>query len=280
MNPKIEKITSKLNDDLLGENQIPNPLEKLTVILRTIEQAISELRQFVKNEHFQNDKEEIEFFKNVRPGILALRIEQGLRYNLTVNKPISTNALQLKYYEEELRALESFFRMNNFYYQYYKNGFTELDTLYFLRNAGPLTVPLAEVTEWDSEFSTPMSFLFSKFIAYERMQYFLLEQMSMLINPSITHRVKSNDDNMELKWTGDVINLIELAYGIWLTGQINNGNVSLNQIVRWLEKNLSVSIGIVQRRFAEIERRKRLSITKFIDQMREAILKKIDKGNS
>jgi hypothetical protein len=75
-----------------------------------------------------------------------------------------------------------------------------------------------------------------------------------------------------------VINVIELAYGLWLTGQINNGNASLNQIVRWLEKSLSVSIGIAQRKFSEISRRKRISITKYLDQMKDAIIKKIESG--
>jgi hypothetical protein len=95
---------------------------------------------------------------------------------------------------------------------------------------------------------------------------------------SITSGQNLPDDGIEIKWTGDVINVIELAYGLWLTGQINNGNASLNQIVRWLEKNLSVSIGIAQRKFSEISRRKRISITKYLDQMKDAIIRKINSG--
>jgi hypothetical protein len=124
-----------------------------------------------------------------------------------------------------------------------------------------------------------MSYLFSKFIAYEHVQYYILEQMGLLINPEIALH-QTADHVADLKWTGDSINVVELAYGLWLTGQLNNGNASLNQIVRWLETNLHVTIGIVQRRFTEIARRKRLSITKFIDQMRDSIFKKIDSDHS
>jgi len=98
--------------------------------------------------------------------------------------------------------------------------------------------------------------------------------------PELSLKNKGGIQYSEMKWTGDTINIVELAYGIWLTGQLNNGNASLNQIVRWLEANLHVSIGVVQRRFIEIERRKRLSPTKYIDKMKETIMQKIDSDNS
>ena len=90
----------------------------------------------------------------------------------------------------------------------------------------------------------------------------------------------NSESDTEMKWTGDAINIIEVAYGIWLTGQLNNGNATLTQIVKWLETNLKVTIGNIQSRFAEISSRKRLSPTKFLDQMKDAILKRIDNNNS
>jgi hypothetical protein len=280
MNPEIEKIRSKLCDDLLEIRGIKNPLERLNTALKAVDQVISELKEFISQYQFKDDEEEIDFFKNIKPEILAFRIEEGLKYNLMINKPIGTIEIQLKYFEEELNARQSFFRMNNFHYQYYKNVFTSLDNNYFLRRSGPLPVPIADIPEPDTEFSTPMSYLFSKFIAYEHMQYYILEQMALLKHPEFTMLHQTTDHAMDLKWTGDSINVVELAYGLWLTGQLNNGNASLNQIVRWLETNLHVTIGIVQRRFTEIAKRKRLSITKFIDQMRDSIFKKIDSDHS
>jgi len=279
MNPQIKQLRSKLSEDLLANQEITNPLEKLNVDINIIEHAITELRDFIITHKFKDPREEIDFFKHLKPEILALKLEAGLRYNLTVNKPVGTPKIQIKYYEEELKALQSFLRLNTYHYQYYKNGFKNLDTLYFLRNAGPLPVPVAEVPETDSEFSTPMSYLFAKFMAFEHTQYYLLEQIALLKYPDLHHGNKDTSDMSELRWTGDAINLVELAYGLWLTGQLNNGNASLNQIVRWLEANFHATIGIVQRRFSEIARRKRLSLTKYIDQMRDSILKKIDSGN-
>jgi hypothetical protein len=73
-----------------------------------------------------------------------------------------------------------------------------------------------------------------------------------------------------------VVNLVELIYGIYYTGQINNGTATLAGIVQWFELNLEVKIGRPHRHFIDITRRKRLAITKFMDQMRTAILQKID----
>ena len=279
MNTQIENLRSKLNEDLLANQEIENHLERLTSDLKIIEQVITELREFVKADKLKDEQEEIDFFKNIKPEILALKLEAGLRYNLTINKPINTNEIQITYYDEELKALQSFLRLNTYHYQYYKNGFKNLDALYFLRNAEPLPAPIAETPESDTEFSTPMSYLFAKFMAFEHIQYYILEQMAQLKYPDLNLQSKKTEGISELKWTGDSINLVELAYGLWLTGQLNNGNASLNQIVRWLETNFHVTIGIVQRRFSEIVRRKRLSLTKFIDQMRDSILKKIDSDN-
>jgi hypothetical protein len=168
--------------------------------------------------------------------------------------------------------------MNAYHYQYYKNNLKELDSLFFLRNAGPLTVPLAEISDIDAEYSTPMTFLFARFIAYERIQYHILEEITSIKYPVNAHPRKNTIDDTDLKWTGGLVNIVELIYGLFLTGQFNNGNASLNQIVRWMEAHLDVNIGIIQRKLSEIERRKRLSVTKFIDQMKDAINDKIENG--
>ena len=150
-----------------------------------------------------------------------------------------------------------------------------------MRNAKPLTIPIVEIPMQVKEFWPPMSYLFAKFLAYENVQHYILELISEIKISNIMNSLTANSESdTEMKWTGDAINIIEVAYGIWLTGQLNNGNATLTQIVKWLETNLKVTIGNIQSRFAEISSRKRLSPTKFLDQMKDAILKRIDNNNS
>jgi len=84
-----------------------------------------------------------------------------------------------------------------------------------------------------------------------------------------------------MRWTGETINLVEIAYGIWLTGQLNNGQlnngqVSVTEIVEFLEVAFRVKIGKPHRRWQGIARRKRLGYTRFLDEMKGAIEKRVE----
>lgn len=275
MNPLLEKIETQLKDNLLDLENYP-PLERYNASVILVNKAISELKDYIKTYDFESQQDEIIFFKEIRPKILSHKIRVSIDYNIHVNEPIGTKENLILYFEEAIKGFQSLFKLNSFYYQYYRNHFTELDNLYFLRAADHLLIPLPEITDTDHNDTTPMSDLFARFMAYEQINHQIIEKIGVLVNNTEFTR---NENEVELRWTGDVINAVELAYGIWLTGQVNDGNASLNQIVRWFESNLNLSIGIAQRKFTEISRRKRLSITKFIDQMRAAILDKIDKLN-
>ena len=65
----------------------------------------------------------------------------------------------------------------------------------------------------------------------------------------------------------------------FLFGQINDGNASITQIITWLENHLHIKIGRAHRRWETIAARKRLSLTKFLDQMTESIRKRLDDEN-
>lgn len=88
------------------------------------------------------------------------------------------------------------------------------------------------------------------------------------------------ESHVELKWTGETINLVELAYGVWLTGQINNGNAGITEIIQWLETHFQVKIGRAYRRWTSISKRKRIAPTKYLDKIRDAVLKRLDEGNA
>lgn len=89
---------------------------------------------------------------------------------------------------------------------------------------------------------------------------------------------KQHDGPAALRWTGESINLVELAYGIWLTGQLNNGNATISEIIRWMEASLGIHVGRAYRRWTEISRRDRVHSTKFIDRMKDSIDGRIRNG--
>lgn len=223
---------------------------------------------------FAGDKDEICFFKQVKPRFYALRIFEQLLYRFTVNQPVGTSDMLRQYYQQELLACVRETQADGYHYQYYKSGATELDNAYFLRSATGGDVPVIELNDPVADFSAPLDMTFARFMAYERMQEYILS----LLSGNLEVIAKSSHKNA-LRWTGESINLVELAYGIWLTGQLNHGNASISQIVEWLEVKLQVNIGLAFRRWSSIAARKRISVTKFTDKMREAILKRVDEEN-
>ena len=68
------------------------------------------------------------------------------------------------YYEDALQTMQSFFVMNNFHYQYFRNDFKELDRVYFLQNAEVPTIPILEILFPMKGICPPMSLLFARFI--------------------------------------------------------------------------------------------------------------------
>lgn len=277
MKTHFEKLLNELREDLSANASHKVPLERFNGAVKIIDKTLLELKSHLEIQPIA-EQEEISIFKEVKPQIDAFRIEEGLRYSILNYKPMGTNKAQLKYLDEELVSLQSVFRRNAFYYQYYRNGFEELDNLFFLRGSGSLALPIPEIPDVQSDFSTPVSCLYSKFIGFERVQLFILKEINKL-KPFNGHAgTITLDDGEILRWTGDVINIVEVAYGIWLTGQLNNGNATLSQIVRWLEGHLDVKLGNVQKRFTEMERRKKISTTKYLDQMSDAVKQKFENG--
>jgi len=59
----------------------------------------------------------------------------------------------------------------------------------------------------------------------------------------------------------------------------DGANATITEIIEWLEVNLQVKIGLAYRRWFSISKRKRVSQTKYIDQLKEAIEKRLDDEN-
>ncbi|WP_179412684.1 RteC domain-containing protein [Mucilaginibacter sp. E4BP6] len=272
----IGKLSTQLTEglaDIASEKQSPE--KRLSKALQLIRRLLLLLREQVLANSFKDKDEEIHFFKNVKSTFLTAKIFELERYTLEQNKPVGTLEKLRAYYESELDIIQRFFTQHAYLYQYYRAGLTEMDELYFIRRAEVPSVLVPELGEPDPEFSTCGDYLFAKFKAYEDLQEYILEQLrlgtlaSQLTLPN-TYQSKA------LHWTGESINLVELGYGLLDSRQLNNGQAGVNDIFKWLEDHFNVSIGIPARRFVEIKRRKRLSRTRFLDNLRDSVNKKIE----
>jgi hypothetical protein len=272
----INELYEQLSEDLeFIEKSEVEPINRMVNTVATVRAALNELKSLIVKYPFASTAEEIDFFKHVKPKFYSKLIYYVETYKISSAKPVGTADTIREYYEKELTFVERFFRQNQFMYEYYRQHMVELDSLYFVRGVEIKAILLPEIPDLEPEFSTRSDYLFSKFIAYELLQKYLLTELSKL-NPSVTIVNEEKKDLPELKWTGDKVNLVEVIYGIYFTGQLNHGNADLSVIIKFMEKSLNIDLSRSYRDFIDIRNRKRSSPTRYIDEMRESIHKRVD----
>lgn len=277
----IQKLAEKLYAQILVQVEetasIENPMEKLKSGLSIVQKALAQLKIELAKNGFADQQEEIYFFKKGKPQLYALLILITERYAIENSMPIIGGKKQLAHLESQLLFIDRFFRQNEFLYQYYRLKATDLDDRYFTREGGAFLVGFAEVPEVDPSFSTVADYLFSKFIAYEKLQAELKQEIEM--------RNGGEGDVLknafrELKWTGEAVNMVELVYGVYETGQVNGGKISLSELMDFFGQVFQVNIAGYFKRFADIKRRKSMSKTRYLDEMQQLVSKRIEDSDA
>lgn len=272
-----EKLYAQVSLQIEETASIENPLEKLKSGLVPVQKALVQLKTELARAGFSDQKEEIYFFKKGKPQIYSLLILITERYAIENGMPLLGNEAQLDYLASQLSFINRFFRQNEFLYQYYRLGATDLDDRYFIRNAGSQVAGFSEVPEVDPAFSTVADYLFSKFIAYEKLQEILKQEIEMR---------KGAEEGMDrnafkqLKWTGEAVNMVELVYGVYETGQVNGGKISLSELMDFFAQVFQVNISGYFKRFADIKRRKSMSKTRYLDEMQQLVAKRIEDSDA
>jgi hypothetical protein len=278
-NLAYKNLLTELRAELLLRNEeAREPLARFSDNMIQVRKKLNELKALVLEQGFESKADEIYFFKHIKPQMVALQLYEVLNFNLKNHLPAGTKEMVKAYYEEELLQVFRFFRQQSFHYQYYRLRSNELDELFFIRGAEPVLIPVLEELEPMTNFSTTMDYAFAKYIAYERLQDELLERLTDLYSEEKKHQEMNQGakKTIELRWTGESINLVEIAYGLWLTGQLNEGNITITDIIHGLEEIFSIKIGVAYRRWTEISGRTHLTNTRFLDRMRESVQKRVD----
>ncbi|PWS26180.1 hypothetical protein DHW03_15405 [Pedobacter yonginense] len=272
-----EQLYLKLQGEMEKADQIELPLEKLKTGLASVQQILVALRVGTLETEFSTPEEEVRFFKYEKPPIYAWLIFITERYAIEINFPRGKKEEQITYLNHQILYINRFFRQNEFLYQYYRLDANELDGQYFIRGKNAVVLGFSEVPEIDREFGTPADYLFSKFIAYEKILDYLLREIEIL-NAAGGEQPFRN--KIALKWTGDSVNLIELIYGIYETGQINSGEASLAELMNFFGQLFEINLTRYFKKFTDIKMRKSMSKTRFLDEMQKLVNKRIEDGDA
>lgn len=230
--------------------------------------CLSELQNSIVCNPFEDDKAEIHFFKYIKPQFQSWYIYIIELHHVINMIPISTDQTIKKYYLYELKVVNRFFKRYGLYYQYYLADDNSRDADFFLsRNLRHLPAELKLTAKMDS-FTSSLDLLFAKFKAYEMLRDCLVRKVKELDKKREIDFLEKELVKQRRSWSGNKIELVELAYALYHSKRINGGKAELGEIISWLENSLNTDLGQSYRMFIDISRRKLVSHTKFLDEMK------------
>ncbi|MDV3970658.1 RteC domain-containing protein [Elizabethkingia anophelis] len=248
--------------------EVDDPIYLSEIAIKMILGCLAELKKFILEREFKSDEEEIYFFKHLKPQMVSKLIYYNTIFKIETKRPFGGEKTLRKYLNKELEKLKRSFDNNLEFYKYYRTNSTYLDHKYFVRGKHDIKLSLDTFYfEADHSFSTSHDYKVAKILANDMIQVYLEDQLS------ISNQKKYDNDS--LKWTGSKTALTELIYALYANGVFNNGNADIKVIAKVFESMFNIDLGDFYHIFMELKFRK-INRTKFIDSLRDALIRKMD----
>ncbi|MEZ7507212.1 RteC domain-containing protein [Flavobacterium sp. Arc2] len=271
-----ESLMSQLEQQLkIIHLQTENPIQSAELSIKSSVNALERLKSFFIKYKSLNKKEEIEFFRDIKPKFAAKLIYYSEIYTIETNKPLGSHKTIAKYYNAELLKLKVFFKQNQEFYRYCRTANNCLDNKYYIRKKHDLKLMMDSVYfEIDHRFATSHDYKMARIIANDEIKNFLEVQIEKLERKPITTQSPS-PLSKSLKWTGSKVDLIELIYALHSEGVFNNGATGLKEVITFFESFLEIELGQFNRVFLEIRNRKS-DRTKFMNTLKNKLTIRMD----
>lgn len=265
---KLRELDSRL-DELKIEFDEPIQLSEMAVNL--ILNYLKDIKLYVLEKGFSEEKDEIHFFKKLKPSILSKLIYYNAVFKIETKKPYGGFKSIKKYLTNEQIRLRKFFDNNLEFYKYFRTDSTYLDNKYFLRGKHDIKLSLdTYYFESDHNFSTSHDYKVAKILANDLIQVYIEDQLASL------HKInKPSTIQTSLNWTASKTSLIELIYALHYQGVFDNGNADVKLIAKYFESVFNIELGDFYHTYLELRNRK-MSRTKFLDTLKESLIKKMD----
>jgi hypothetical protein len=230
MNDQVRQLTREIS-------------EEITLCQKAVQvayQAIEELKIFMLAHPFKSIKEEIIFFRRLKPTINSQYKYFQKRLDIALNEPF-LEAERKEYRESHLLKIQAFRQQHNEFYTYCISSQSCFDEQYFSRQS------TFQNPDYDRNFSTGYDALYAELLANDELKNFL-----------ITHLQKATEchDQSSLIWTAPKAALIELIYALKATEAFNEGKVDLKQITTTFENLFHIKLGNYSRVYQDIRLRK------------------------
>lgn len=272
-----KKIVELLNDrlKLLKSESKPSILmfEKAKGLCQL---SFWEMKNIVTQNSFTDQSEEILFFKTIKPQVLSKLIFYDKLFSIESRRPKAFH-MQEEFLKLKIQELNNYFDENQELCLYYWKSDTILDEYLFLRTNKKQTNSYEiYICNADPEFSTQHDFTFACIIAYENLIKYLENELDKLQDQGSIPSIYSR---FNMKWTGNKIDLVELAYALHSISCINNGNIDIKEITEALSKLFNIELDDYYRTYQDIRMRKTERI-KFLDKLKQALQQRLDESDA
>ena len=238
----------------------------------SVKLSMTKLREEVIRIQFLHLKDEILFFKHIKPLFHRHLIFWAYVSNIELLRPVGGKDEVRSYFQRELNKLNYFFASQSGFYLYCRNGETMMDEIYFLRDKQDYSTTNPHSVDNDRSFSTSHDYLVAKILANEMLLDYLTNEMDNLEQGKLMHPAKPVSS---LQWTASKAGLVELIYALQSVGVYNNGTAEIKEIAQLFEMMFQVDLGNYYHTFNEIRLRKK-NRAQLLDQMKEKLVKKMD----
>lgn len=238
--------------------------------------SLNEMRKLVIKNGFQDQEEEIHFFKHVKPKVFGKYIYYYKLFEIESLRHNASKKFQIKYLNQVLKNMHRYLEENMQFCQYHWGNKNYLDHLYFVRDKSNYRIHFNNLCNLlDYKFSTVHDTTVSSIMAYEKLIKYIDNEMDTLKygNPKDKTPFLS-----KAKWTGSNVALVELIYALHSLKVVNNGNIEIKELAEIFEKMFNIKLDEYYRAFSDIQMRK-TNRTKFLDMLKDALNKRIDEAN-
>ena len=277
MQDYINEILHRINEEmeLLGIDENIS-VDNAWHMIDVIRPLFDNLRRMMVKYEFQNEKEEIHFFKDIKPNILSRYIYFHKIIKIEMKRPIGSDDVQREYLHYQLGNLKCFFDQNLDFYQYYRSQATHLDTYYFIRYKTNLKLYVdSAFLDKDPAFSTGYDYKVAKILSNEMLRIYLNRQLQLLDRKIHISKIRATLSDFNLKWTGSKSDAIEFGYGLFAVATLNNGNVTIKEIMTFIEAAFDIDLGDYYRTYLTLKSRKK-NRTSFFTSVIEQLLKRME----
>lgn len=246
----------------------PDVSYRTTKAAKLIRKVLTSFRKKINDEGFNNEEDEIHFFKYVKPRINSYLIFFSILDEIEAERLLNSEKEYAESIEKKRRMFRYIMRDNREFVSYYKAGLTHLDRIYFLRGTNLNTLTRHTTKQLDDpDFNTSHDSVAANIMAFDLFQKHLCPQPEF----QKTHSIPKS----KLKWTANRLDLVELIYALHASGALNYGEADLKDICEAFESMFQTKVGDLYRSFHDISNRKK-QLVKFVNKLEEYLEKKIE----